>query len=431
MPGNIRSLRWPLIAAGSVAVTALVARDPVVDGVTGETVSDVGLTLTPGYLLFAPIGAVYDHLSLLTDRQHIAVLLSLILLYVGTRIGLRLSQGPSSASLVRATLREVGLGAAAFVGLLAFYAYGVLGPRPMAALRAYDPNLVIVDFHSHTEMSHDGRPGLSIDDRRAWHDAAGFDLAYVTDHTTVETGHAILEAAKAALADNPERAGERISLLPGREVRYENQHVIVLGELDPTAGIPESEPWPVVIQTIPNNLTRVPVGGPDGRGGVQGIELVDADPRAFRQSTEERELIFALVDSLDLAVIAASNHHGWGRAAAAWNLVAVPGWQELAPAEVGRRIEALILRDRFEANRIVERPRLASALPGDGQARVAWMAVTALPRFVWHVLTSLTLAERVAWLGWIWLWGAWPVAVALVAGQRADGSRRPLLWMRP
>jgi hypothetical protein len=417
MPRNLRSLRWPLWAAAAVGLTGILAREPVVDALTGEPVADAGLTFSLAYLLLAPIGAVYDHLSLVTDRQHVFILVSLVALYAAARIGLRLSRGPSEGGFGRRILREVGLGSAAFVGLLAFYAYGVLGPRPMAALRTYDPNLVIVDFHSHTELSHDGRPGLSVEDRRAWHDAAGFDLAYVTDHAT-------LEAAKAALVDNPERAGEGISLLPGREVRFEGQHVLVLGDSDPTAGIPESEPWPVVIQTIPNNLTRVAVGGPDGRGGVQGIELVDADPRAFRQSIEERDLILALVDSLDLAVIAGSNHHGWGRAAAAWNLMRVPGWQEAAPEELGRQVEALLLRDRARAARIVERPRLASALSGDGRLHRAWMAATALPRFAWHILTSLTPTERLAWLGWIGLWAAWPVAVLSLAPLPRPSSRR-------
>jgi hypothetical protein len=394
MTRSLRSLRWPLAAAAVLGLGGLFARDPLAHALTGETVVDAGLRFSLGYLLLAPIGAVYDQLSLLTDRQHVSILVSLAVLYAGTRVALRLSRGPSGAGPFRSILREVGLGAAAFAGLLAFYAYGVLGPRPMAALRAYDPNVVVVDFHSHTELSHDGRPGLSIQDRRAWHEAAGFDLAYVTDHAT-------LEAAKAALPDNPERAGERISLLPGREVRFKDQHVLVLGQLDPTAGIPETEPWPVVIQTIPNDLTRVPVEDSDGRGGVQGIEVVDADPRAFRQSTEERALLLALVDSLDLAMIAGSNHHGWGRAAAAWNLVRVPGWQEMAPDELGLLIEGKILRERRAFNRIVERPRLAAALPDDGHAVQALMAVTALPRFVWHILASLTPPERLAWLGWI------------------------------
>jgi hypothetical protein len=427
MPRNHRSFWLPAVAVGILVVTTLFARDPVVDGLTGDPVVEVGLTFSLGYLVLAPIGAVFDHLSLLDDRQHLHLLVGLLLVYVASRIWVRVSGRTRGLSekvgAGRAVLREAALGSAAFAGLLAFYAYGVLGPRPMAALRAHDQSLVIVDFHSHTEESHDGRPGLSWEDRRRWHDAAGFDLVYVTDHAT-------LAAAEAALSANPGRAGERISLLPGREVRLEGQHVLVLGRSDPSVGIPDGEPWPVVIQTIPNNLARVPVGGADGRGGVQGIELVDADPRGLRQGWEERDVILALVDSLDLAVIAGSNHHGWGRAAAAWNLVRVPEWQELPPDEVGRRVEALIQSDRAKATRIVERPRLAAVLPGDGPVRRAAMAITVLPRFAWHVLTSLTLPERLAWLGWVWLGTAWPVASAVVMGRWAAGSRRPLPSIR-
>jgi hypothetical protein len=73
----------------------------------------------------------------------------------------------------------------------------------------------------------------------------------------------------------------------------------------------------------------------------------------------------------------------------------------MAPDELGLLIEGKILRERRAFNRIVERPRLAAALPDDGHAVQALMAVTALPRFVWHILASLTPPERLAWLGWI------------------------------
>ena len=45
----------------------------------------------------------------------------------------------------------------------------------MARLRVGDPDVLVVDFHSHTEASHDGRRGFTDADDRAWHHDAGFD----------------------------------------------------------------------------------------------------------------------------------------------------------------------------------------------------------------------------------------------------------------
>lgn len=392
------SFGWPALAALVLSITAFVARDPVVDALTGGPVADVRLGFSFSYLVLAPVLAAFDHLSFLTDRQHLVVLVSLILLFVGWRVGRRIL-GHAGSPWV---LRECLVALFSLIGLIAFYGFGVLGVRPMASLRSEDPDLVIVDFHSHTEVSHDGRPGFDVSARRAWHRGAGFDLAYLTDHLS-------LDAVGEASAANPALAGEGLSFLPGREVRFKNQHIVVLGSEDPAAGVPDHAPWPVLIQTIPNDLSRVPVPDADGeRGGVYAIELVDADPRGLRQSGEDREMLLAIADSLNLALVAGSNHHGWGRAAAAWTMFRVPGWRTQSPTEVGREIEDSIRRDRADAGQVVERPRLS---PGPGREPVLAELLT-LPRLVWHVLTSLTLPERLAWLAWV-------LVAAAIAGIRA------------
>ncbi len=396
MRSSPRSLLWPAVAIGLLTISALLSRNPLRDALTGEPVGSVHLTFSPGYLLLAPIGSVLDALSLLTDRQHVAVLLGGCAVFFVWRVGRHISGAVGRRSVVR----ELLIATASLACVLAFYAFGVLGVRPMAALSSRNPDLAIVDFHSHTEASHDGRSGLDIGARRGWHQGAGFDLAYVTDHSHVET-------ALSAASGNPVRAGEGLSLLPGREVVFRDQHVLVLGTLDPTAVIPDDAPWPILIQTIPNNLSRVPIATHADRGGVYGIELLDADPRGLRQGVEEKELILAIADSLDLALIAGSNHHGWGRTAAGWTLVRIPGWQALSPEEAGRQVEALIRGERTNATQVVERRRLE----GGTQDEHILMAVMTLPRLGWHVLAHLTLWERMGWLGWVavlYVFRAWP-----------------------
>ncbi|NIQ58279.1 MAG: hypothetical protein GWN71_34530, partial [Gammaproteobacteria bacterium] len=60
----------------------------------------------------------------------------------------------------------------------------------------------------------------------------------------------------------------------------------------------------------------------------------------------DRALILAMVDSLDLAPVAATNNHGWGRTAAAWTLMRIPGWEELTPDELSTAIEDRLHRER-------------------------------------------------------------------------------------
>ena len=123
---------WLAITAGVIVVTGVLSQDPVVDALSGETVPEVGLVFTPLYLLFAPILGILDHLSLLTDRQHVAVLLVLGLLFLSWRGFRRVSRRGAPSGLGRECL-VAGLALAA---LLAFYGFGVLGVRPMAALRS-------------------------------------------------------------------------------------------------------------------------------------------------------------------------------------------------------------------------------------------------------------------------------------------------------
>lgn len=393
-------LRWLLLAAGILWMAGAFAAAPVVDAVTGEVVSDVSFRLSPGYLALAPAMGVLDHLSLLTDRQHVAVLLGIAVTYLSVRVTGRVLRRSPGKSLVR----EAGLGGAVVLAVLAVYAFGVLGMRPMVALESHDPDVVIVDFHTHTDSSHDGRPGFDADARREWHRSAGFDLAYLSDHDN-------LDAAAAVQRPNPEFAGEGLSFLAGWEVRYRNQHVVVLGEADPNRGIPPGKGWPTLIQTIPNNLSRVPLPTRGKLGGVHAIELVDADPRGLRQSVEERDLILQIADSLDLTLVSGSNHHGWGRAAAAWNLIRVPGWQELRPEELGAEIEALVRGGPTDRIQIAERRRLRLYAPREPLLAEALTA----PRLAVHILRSLTFPERLAWLPWI-------AACVLVVARRRPAN---------
>lgn len=374
-----------MLAAAGIALVGLAAlwsRTPVGPLTGGPLPGDLGLSLPLAYLALAPAYGLLDALSLLTPRQHVAFLAFLAAGWTALR-AVRVARGGRrrSRSAVRLALGEGGRFAAFAAAVLGYYVFGVLAPRPMAALATRDPDVVVVDFHSHTERSHDGRDGFDAEANRAWHAAAGFDLAWITDHRHTDS-------ALAGASRNPAQAGAGTSLLAGLELVFEDDHVVVLDTALAAERAPGA-PWPAVVQTIPEDLAVVP-----GHALV-AIELVDGDPRALAQSERERVRILRLADSLDLALVASSNLHGWGRTAPAWNLVRVEGWRELPPDEVGRRVVARIGERRSAAIEVVERTRLADP---EGQP---WRLVLIGPLLAAHLLAVLTWPERLAWSLWI------------------------------
>ena len=82
------------------------------------------------------------------------------------------------------------------------YACAAALPRPMAKIAVADPNVVVVDFHSHTNFSGDARKGFTPEENRAWHRGAGFNVAYVSDHRS-------FGGAESGLHGNPARVLHR------------------------------------------------------------------------------------------------------------------------------------------------------------------------------------------------------------------------------
>ena len=397
----IRSLRGPLLVGLLVVVSALASAPALRDAATLQPFPAAALHHPPGYLLGAPLFGLWDTLSLLTVSQHYAVLATLILLYGAGRV--------LAARAPRRLAREAVFAVAALAALLAFYAAAAVIPRPMAAIRLASPELVAVDFHSHTNHSHDGWALFTAARNRAWHESGGFHAAYVTDHYT-------WAGVDEALPANPARAGERTVLLSGMEVRLRDRHTNILGErgrylfaldstrhhLDPdsiAAARHRGARPATMLYTIPAPLDRIVPLSPGSPAGVVGVELSDGAPRGLEQGRAEREAILALADSMDLAVVAGANHHGWGRTVAAWSVMRLPGWRAMSPDQLGSAIERALHRERRRAVTVVER-----TMPYHEGSAVKLVAT--VPLLLWSHLRTLTLRERASWLAWIAVWAA-------------------------
>ena len=428
-----RPLPGPLLVTVLVAASALATIPALQDAATHQPFPPATLHHPPGYLLGAPLFGLFDSVSLLALRQHYALVLTLIVLYLAARlVAARASRtrsrtaapGTPRPSLPRRAAREALFAVAALATLLAFYAAAALIPRPMTAIRLADPDLLAVDFHSHTNHSHDGWSRFTAARNRAWHEAGGFGAAYITDHYT-------WAGVDDALPANPVRAGERTVLLSGMEVRLRDRHTNILGDrsryvfaldstwhhLDPDsiAAARERGAAPLtMLYTIPGALDRIVPLAPGSPAGVIGVELSDGAPRGLEQARSERADILALADSMYLAVVAGANLHGWGRTVAAWSVMRVPGWQGMSPSRLGEAIEATLHAERRRAVTVVER-----RMPHHEGSAVKLVAT--VPWLLWEHFRMLSVAERMSWLVWA---GVWAVARAAIHGRATKSVAR-------
>jgi hypothetical protein len=395
-PALLRRIPWWAVAITLlVMITAAFALDPLRDAATLTSVGEARLSRSAGYIALAPLSDVLDTITLLSIGQHIAIVLWAIALFAIWRVN-RARRGTT-------ILRELGAAALLLVGIVLVYALAALLPRPMASLALSDDTVLAIDVHSHTKYSHDGRPGWSEDDVREWHRAAGYDAAYITDHAT-------FQGAERGIASNPRLAGEGTLILQGLEAFYKGEHVNVLsagrryqGLTTPDLKTVDEQSLalssilavtsPVLVETIPGKLDRVPAAS-DSAAGVRAIEIVDGSPRGLTQVRRDRARIVHIADSLNLALVAGSDNHGWGRTAPGWTLLRVPGWRGMTADSLSVRIEEILRLGRREATRVVER-RVA---PGESAIQLVFAA----PVVVVGMFTMLSTDERMAWIVWTW-----------------------------
>ncbi len=306
-------------------------------------------------------------------------------------------------------LREVRSLAVALVLLLAFLMAGALWHRPMLALAGTQRDDLVVDFHSHTNLSHDVRGtlmrGFDAEANRRWHARAGFDVAFITDHNVVsrerrDTGREPL------IVNNRSR---KVTVCPGIEVSAWRAHIVLLGNSGPVdrtkyRGLEGLLTLLASSDTVYSALSLASLpeyrrhhwGGLDrlADAGADGFEIVNASPKANELTRGETGRVIDIARSHDKFVAGVSDSHGWGATSMVWNLVRPSGGPPTDPCSAVLRE----LRSGFEAVRIVERHRVR---PDDW-----WPMWTTPLAAVWETWRSMGWPLTLSWLIWIWGWVA-------------------------
>lgn len=374
---------------------------PVRDLLTGQSFAGARLERPLSYVLTAPLSNILDALTLLSLSQHAALIATLM----AVSGALLVARGRSGR---RSGIRSMAIAPCVTVAL---YAAAIAAPRPMAALRLADPSLISVDFHSHTNASHDARTGFTAEANREWHRLSGYDAAYISDHHS-------FRGVDAALSANPAVAGASTMLLPALEASYQEEHVIVLGSAH-DAGTAPVRQWAGgqaprdngagLVLTIPGSV-RAFNHSHGRRAEVLGIELSDGSPRGLGEGDDKRDAIVALATKLGASLLTGSDNHGWGRTAVAWSVMTIPGWRALSADSLDARIRTSLRASGTRAVRPLARNRVSSAsgaLP---------LAMTA-PAVAWLMMRTLSWPERLSWI-------AWCVAIALLSGALSRRRHR-------
>lgn len=394
------SLLIPIAVSIAVMVAGLFTVPQVRDAGTLQEVSGVHLVKPIGYILVAPLSDLLDAITLLSARQHIAGVLGLVGLWALWRF----ARPPRMGHGRRATL-------VSFSALLACIAVAYLSvallPRPMAYLASVDPDIMRIDFHSHTNFSRDAHRTFSVENNRAWHRAGGYDAAYLTDHG------ALAEIQRRHTNALP--GGRRdVILFQGIEADWMGEHVGLLGperairdvlsadlrDLDTRRFTDCSHRYarePILIWNHPraDQLEEPPIANCGTAVGVRAIEISNGAPHGMDLVRRKRQQIVALARKYNLALMSGTDTHGWGYAAPNWTLLRLKNWRELNDDEIATRIEGAIRERGLSATRVVERTTVD---PGMSTAALT-LTILIVP---WRVLTTLSAEERLIWVGWVW-----------------------------
>src|SRR5258708_3393425 len=388
-----KSWRWPLFLSGLILLSqGFPLPSPVRDASTGNWVSGFTLHLPRLYILFAPFCGIADRLTLLSYHQAIVFLVYLV---AGSFIFLRVRQ------------------AGALLGTFIVYlAWVILIPHPQARLAAKDSDTLLIDFHSHTSFSHDGRKyfiPFTPERNMRWHADQGYGAAFITDHNLIDAS----KIAKEISRKNWQRTGYRS--LEGEEASLYKTHLVILGVHEKIDNRPyDSDPAKVKVFISDMHKKHIPViasipeywwyhwdGSPLGTyadfitWGIDGFEIINSAPKALDFPPSYRHRIVELCWERNLPITGVSDNHGWGYATATWNAMKIPGWRDLDPDQLEAVVIQHIKLRGFSAVQGLQRARFN---PRRFRGFLASPVLNA--GIYWR---SLTGPEVVSWLAWIWM----------------------------
>lgn len=418
-------MRRPFLIAAGLTSGMLLARATGAPALSDPTGAALPRSLHLHFpflnILLAPVFDTWDGVSMLGMHQLVAFFIWSAAGVVLWRVARQILRRPKRPSVGR-LLTEVAIVIGGVLGLLLFGLVGLVWHRPMVSLAGVPADRMVVDLHTHTNVSHDVHGtlmrGFDADAARRWHRRAGFDAFFVTDHNRID-----------GIPAGGGPAGATPALCPGEEVSAADQHVVLLGNTTLVDNHDYGDSLPgilrlfrdagprfgaLAIASIPeydknhfHDLARF------ADAGVRGFEIVNGAPKANELTLAHRDSVIALARARDLLLLGVSDSHGWGATVEGWTLLRMAGNPPAPPsAEWSARLAAFppvcagilaTLQRGYGATQIAARHRLR---PDAWWPR--WLTPVAV---IWEGWRAIGVRQAAGWLFWIW-------GIALLVARR-------------
>ncbi len=356
------------------------------------------------YTVFAPFFEIADRWSFLSLRQHEVMLIWLCAGWVLFRI----CRNRNAQWNIFHALKEFGYFAGYLAAVACAAALVTLVPRPMAALKSLDPDIMLCDFHSHTSYSWDARKSFTPERNLDWHSRAGFDAAFITDHN-------VFDGSEQSASRTQALSGGIVSMR-GEEVSLHRSHWAVLGvEKVISNSLYDSgldgvriflsemnkPPKPVVVASLPEYWLNHWGEGVSNLAawGADGFEIVNSAPIALDFPPSLRRQMVEFCRERNLIVTGITDSHGWGSSCYVWNAVRLPGWRQIPRAKLESALLHQLRAKKFEAVKVIVRVQAVSP------ENIFALALDPL-RQAWEGARSMPLTHATVSLLWIWIpWG--------------------------
>lgn len=370
---------------------------------------DEGITLKyPAiHTLLAPIFQIADRVTILSAAQLLILFAYLNAVWLLWRINKCLKHRISFVIVIHETVRYIGFNA--FVLLCVFLA--ILVPRPQAAIAVTDPDVLVLDFQTHTNYSWDARESATPASQMQRRFNEGFNAFFITDHnnrfsdleTKEITGQSDLTSRAIPLR------GEEISAKPSNLIILgpNMDHRYITRQKTDTSQN-SSKALEVVLKNREDPNTFVFATGPARwwknsedlqfliGNGLEGIEIAKASPKGLELTVEDRVKLTDFARQNRIVMLGSSDNHGFGYAGYVWNLLRLPGWRSLEPKELE---QAVISRMRLQGPDALT---IITRIKAEPTGNPFLMGIDPF-RQIWEMMRSLPLAQATVFVLYSWI----------------------------
>ncbi len=391
----------------------------ITDALTTLTADGYEIHVSVWRVLFEPVvGPLLFYLQAPQPLYEFLILMIWLLfgflVFMLIRIG-RLEPQARVTAAGKAFLRWVAMIPVALCIWVALILVMIFAPLPSNTIRNHNPDVVLVNVHSHSHFSHDGL--ISPTAQMRWHKRNGFDAFFLTEHNNHGK---TLEMVKAQKEGNVPPSP---LVLCGREFSGSN-HILLLGLTRNFSTKDVADSTAIDSAHAQNGVAIVAHWFSDMKhpmhqyiqAGADGFEIVNqGEGRHYDRSVFQA--ITETCKAHGLTMVGACDYHGYGSACLTWNALNIPHWRQMSYEQKYQSIlNVFRQRDRSKIQVLVYEDRP----PVDSR----WVFFSPIYTLV-NYFRGLNGWQISVWI--VWIFFGWLIAQSTWLLRAKDFARRHYL----